>query len=1296
VRNMLNELARNAETHELWGGLVTEDDLRINKQTFEHMSELLQMCRNRCKVLDFDEDYTPDVDIQNMLRNLGFFTVALKVLGLLPSISSGSSSSLSGTGEEDGGAGEDGDETNESSENTRNLIRTCNDLLYWFFNDNPSNQQLGFDELLFFLNSLDMGINSHCVIRAIFKNNESLMRSCPRELIEEYSERVCKQGRRPQYLAILGSVTHVREKNILENQYEIVKHLMAPGRMKKMIRYCVEKSHPEYQERAELMKPYLGKGDVMINDLPPELSYHIEILRVLAGCTVGRINITTVEAKVQSVYSYKGMLETLLDTETLDVVKTSVGLLFFNAMIEVEILVGGLAIDPLVWQFISESEHIFTQASTQLKSIEENGWETSGASRQFIEYSIVCAMILSGYFIKYFDLSNFETFAREDKPTITMEEVQQTITAVFEKLYVIYGMKCHALTTIQKMYISQALDSMRRYSPSLTTQYPEIEVIYPNLYLGQEGEEEEQQEEEEEELSGGPGGGGAGGGGGIELLMAQPEESPDVIVGRKFGEFLHALETDEEFMTSLQKENNTFVEYISNLPFVADNVQSDIRYEPLIKKLVMHVRDRLETVPTEKRLDARCTQTTIWIIRSFRSMIENKWGMTIDERDEDGGEEEDIASAPIVHALNSCGTTALCLDLISIGIDSSLMLECVRLCVAMLFKEGGNLSVQQTIYNYLQTTKSDLFFQQLHKSFQTLISWHKWHEIIILKDDQEVDLPEDIILVRFLQLLCEGHYQPNQDIMREQPSNSISINLLDDYVAYLNCLSRLPCRTSTEAAIKISATILEVIQGPCEANQEHFVLQTELIETLNRIIRAKTTRDCREDAEVELKKTAIDILQGILEGQGGNAVVYDRVLSVVHLDAIQMMCYPDRGAGGLINPEDEEEEAVESPDVVILRVECLVLLQMLCDYRPSLREELELDSKKLNSSGAGASVASVEILWRGELQRRFFHLPAICTDLAKASKDALVEDVDRKNQESKLLDFLARSRELYREIKHQQVLKEYKLSGVFSRSNQDRATWISLFLAVIINAILVFFFRLENGEPYLNNSVQVVVNVLNIIQIAFSSFTLILFLVVRVPVQYQSNRAKGMDQIRTILHTCSDPMTVYYFFYLLCSIMGYNVSYLFLTVLLLDILVKNATARDILMAVVYPRKQLALAYLLMLFVVYIFAFIIVSSLPPSPPPLTLSLPRHSLSPHTRSSISSEMNSSRAPRSTSATLSSLATRSVSAMPCDLMEALVTSWTSLSAPATSSTPSTSLWSSSSSSTSSSESLSTPLAT
>jgi hypothetical protein len=205
----------------------------------------------------------------------------------------------------------------------------------------------------------------------------------------------------------------------------------------------------------------------------------------------------------------------------------------------------------------------------------------------------------------------------------------------------------------------------------------------------------------------------------------------------------------------------------------------------------------------------------------------------------------------------------------------------------------------------------------------------------------------------------------------------------------------------------------------------------------------------------------------------------------------------------------------------------------------------------------------------------------------------LVENVDRSNQENKLLDFLLRSRELYREIKHQQVLKVYRVNGIFSRANQDRATWFSLFLACGINAILIADYSLIDGTPTLSPSITVTVNAMNIFQIAFSSFTLILFLVVRVPVKYQSNLASGMESLRAVVYACSDPLTLYYVFYLVMSIMGYNVSYFFLTILLLDILVKNSTARDILMAVVYPRKQLFMTYVLTVFVVYIFAFIMV-------------------------------------------------------------------------------------------------------
>jgi len=43
-----------------------------------------------------------------------------------------------------------------------------------------------------------------------------------------------------------------------------------------------------------------------------------------------------------------------------------------------------------------------------------------------------------------------------------------------------------------------------------------------------------------------------------------------------------------------------------------------------------------------------------------------------------------------------------------------------------------------------------------------------------------------------------------------------------------------------------------------------------------------------------------------------------------------------------------------------------------------------------------------------ELQRRFFNIPDICFDLAKTSKDTLVEEIDRSNLETKLTEFINR------------------------------------------------------------------------------------------------------------------------------------------------------------------------------------------------------------------------------------------------------------------------------------------------
>jgi hypothetical protein len=49
--------------------------------------------------------------------------------------------------------------------------------------------------------------------------------------------------------------------------------------------------------------------------------------------------------------------------------------------------------------------------------------------------------------------------------------------------------------------------------------------------------------------------------------------------------------------------------------------------------------------------------------------------MTINERDELGGEEQDIAASQIIQIFESCGIVEICLDLISKGIQSKLQVK---------------------------------------------------------------------------------------------------------------------------------------------------------------------------------------------------------------------------------------------------------------------------------------------------------------------------------------------------------------------------------------------------------------------------------------------------------------------------------------------------------------------------------------------------------------------------------------------------------------------------------------------
>lgn len=1167
VESMLKTLEQNAETHELWGELHSEEDQATNKETNRILTELINLCRVRRFVLEFDQDYSPDVEIQNLYRNLDCFEICLKVLNLLDSVKP----------DEDG-------VFSDIALNTREICKQCNNVLYWFLLDNPKNQAIAFEELGLFLKHLDSEINSHLVIQALFKNNEALMRLVPHTHLAEMIEKIVqdsKNGKSHHYLALFGAIAYVEErsvvegkvmieqKNIVENQLEIVKSLTAPGRLQKVSCFFVPIDHPEYQLKRELMEPFLDvAADLSLEDLPPLLAYHLMFLEVLSGCTVGRANITTVEAKVQSVFNYVDIVQSILDPGTITACKIRLSRFFYNSIIETDLRINGLEQASCVWKLIQSFTQVLGYAKDEIRKVEKLGWESHEVSRQRIEYIMVCIMIAGGFFDRYYDPLTFRFIdgpfnTSADRVQISQTQVNELITSLFNKIKDVYDLDSPRLSPETKSSIFTALETLNSKASKVI-----VNNLQPNT---------------------------------ASLHATREQVTAEGKLLEKYTAFVNELNQDELVTEPLAREKVDFINLIESLPRNADRVHADIRYEALIKRLVNHISDSIVVSETRKFLDTATTKTSTWIMRSFRTMIENKMGMTIYDRDEDGGLEQDELCKPVIDALSACGVVALCLDLIADGIDNELQLEAIKLGIAMLFKEGGALQIQTMMNEHLSKTNSECFFLQVRLILQKLKAWHEWRKIIILGEGEEPKPPEEIWIIRFLQLMCEGHFMPNQDIVREQKNNAYSFNLLDDFVMYLNSLSRIPCRTSTAAAIRVAATILEVIQGPCENNQVHFALSTELIETLNRINRTKVVHDCLESEEVLLKRVSIDIVQGLLEGQGEKSVVYERVLSVIHLDVIQMMSkglhvWSDDILPSNTPTDDTEGHSSNSDeeDTLALKTESMILLQMLCNFKPSLYEELSISREIEDIVGSGT--AMIEIVWRGDIHQRFFQIPKLCEFLAKSSKDNLVEFVDRSNAENKLIDFLKRSHDLYLEVKHQEYLTKKNLSRVFSRENQNRATWITFTLAMTINALFIAFYMYDdNGNKFLKG--KQIIQALNIIQLCVAAFVSIQNSVVRSPVIYQSFEASGHSRFYVCLYTALDPMTMYFALYLVFSFLGLFVANYFLPFLLLDIVAKNATTRDILNAVVLPRMQLIMTIVLAVFVNYIYAYFYVSFLP---------------------------------------------------------------------------------------------------
>eukprot|EP01032_Pedospumella_encystans_P000115 gene115-127_t len=222
------------------------------------------------------------------------------------------------------------------------------------------------------------------------------------------------------------------------------------------------------------------------------------------------MNITTVEAKVQSVFNYVDILDSILHPGTITTAKTRLCKFFYNSIIEVELRVPGLEQDPRIWKLLESFKTVLNEAKDMLMNAEKLGWESPQVSRQRIEYFLVAIMTLGGFFQHYYRANSFQSDDRGGESAlspggmsqknvtksvaISLTHVDELILFFFGKIREVHDLNSKILSAEWKKVIYDALDTLNKSTSGEGLIYPGLKPISKT---GANGESEREDEEEE-------------------------------------------------------------------------------------------------------------------------------------------------------------------------------------------------------------------------------------------------------------------------------------------------------------------------------------------------------------------------------------------------------------------------------------------------------------------------------------------------------------------------------------------------------------------------------------------------------------------------------------------------------------------------------------------------------------------------------------------------------------------------------------------------------------------------------
>jgi fumarate reductase subunit C len=661
LRIEITELWNLMEMNELWRHMRTDSDVTTGLRVIEILAHMRSVIIEPNPLwLGGGHQYRARGEVQVMLRNLGALEVALLIGTSVESIVEQSviarptADRTSG----EGGAGQRwcGRSTSndpKSCDVARGIFLMCNEFLCWFIHNNEENQTLVFRHLSIFEDDITSNMGSTAVIMEMVRDNPELIKFVPQSLFDNlmrWFELQPEADPDAAAVELLRLLVLCRGGVLADNQLRVFKLLMTPQIQKRLF-ICggargannedvEEREQLMTQARAELENdpnshlPFADAftqaiatdGDagalevlrttssarIGVNTtyfyMPRKLQFHVQVLKLMATCAGGKINI--IEAKVQTLFPVHVLLETIMDPSGAMLADVAMPLtnLLYDTYIHVQFADPQTNVNPRLWDLL-ESYLSDIEGAAQLVR-EGKGGVFSGYAgsdggrgvRSKFKHVFDELMPLLHDFLEV-HMNRRTIVASECRSDAQLDQFLLGAHAATNKLYTLQP-ECMSPAQGHSMLL------VLRLLARATSQPPP-----PFVSLVEDGVDgDEAKGPVVMEIHTGSGSG---------QIVAEPN-------AQDFYECMNLFARHGDSLSLGRKGMEDCASRIQALPRLADPVDDEIRYEPLLKKMIRHAQDLLEVGPDRKTLAREYHASTLWVLQLLRTMIEVEWGFTFE------------------------------------------------------------------------------------------------------------------------------------------------------------------------------------------------------------------------------------------------------------------------------------------------------------------------------------------------------------------------------------------------------------------------------------------------------------------------------------------------------------------------------------------------------------------------------------------------------------------------------------------------------------------------------------------